>query len=66
MSSRFISPRLAGIARHEASTCYKSIPPSRVPELVDRVPRVDGLRCLAHKRFNAFSKETYEKFALPG
>ena len=31
---------------------------------VDRVPRVGGLRCLAYKRFDAFSKETYEKLAL--
>ena len=32
---------------------------------VDRVPRVGGLPCLACKRFDAFSKETYEKLALP-
>ena len=32
---------------------------------VDRVPRVGGLPCLACKRFEAFSKETYEKLALP-
>ena len=33
---------------------------------VDRVPRVGGLPRLACKRFDAFSKETYEKLALPG
>ena len=33
---------------------------------VDKVPRVGGLPCLACKRFDAFSKETYEKLALPG
>ena len=32
---------------------------------VDRVPRVGGLPCLACKHFEAFSKETYEKLALP-
>ena len=32
---------------------------------VDRVPRLGGLPCLACKRFEAFSKETYEKLALP-
>ena len=33
------------------------------PGQVERVPRVGGLPCLAGKRFNAFSKETYEKLA---
>ena len=33
---------------------------------VNRMPRVGGLPCLACKCFNAFSKETYEKLALPG
>ena len=33
---------------------------------VDRVPRVGGLPCLACKRLNAYSKETYEKLARPG
>ena len=32
---------------------------------VDRVPRVGGLPCLACKRFDEFSKKTYEKLALP-
>ena len=32
---------------------------------VDRVPRVGRLPCLACKRFEAFSKETYEKLARP-
>ena len=64
MFSRFISPRLAEIARLEPFTWQKATPPSRVP--VDRVPRVGGLPCLACKRFDAFLKETYEKLALPG
>ena len=33
---------------------------------VDRVPRLGGLPCLACKRFDASSKETYEELALPG
>ena len=33
---------------------------------VDRVPQVGGLPCLACKRFDAFSKETFEKLTLPG
>ena len=35
------------------------------PGQVDRVPRVGGLPCLACKRLNVFSIETYEKLALP-
>ena len=58
MFPRFISPRLAEIARLEPFTWQKATPPSRVP-------RVGGLPCLACKRFEAFSKETYEKLALP-
>ena len=33
---------------------------------VDRVPQVGGLPCLACKRFNEFSKETYKKLAVHG
>ena len=41
--------------------------PSRMPRASShRVPRVGGLPCLACKRFNEFSKETYEKLAHPG
>ena len=54
-----ISPRLAEITRLEPFTWQKAIPPSQVPP-------VGGLPCLACKRFDAFSKETYEKLALPG
>ena len=58
MFSRFISPRLAEITQLELFTWQKAAPPSRVP-------RAGGLPCLACKRFEAFSKETYEKLALP-
>ena len=36
------------------------------PGQVDRVPQVHGLPWLTCNRFNAFSKEMYEKLALPG
>ena len=56
MFSRFISNRLHGKKLPRLAGCLGQ---------VDRVPRVDGLPCLACKRFEAFSKETYEKLALP-
>ena len=66
MLSRFILPRLAGIARYEPFTWQKAIPPSRV-RLASR-QGAPGRRAtiLISKRFNAFSKERYEKLALQG
>ena len=46
------------VPRQEPFTWQKAIP-------ARRVPRQGGLPCLACKRLNAFSKETYEKLALP-
>ena len=63
---RFISPRLVEIARLEPFTWKKATRLAGCLGQVDRVPRVAGLPCLACKRFDAFSKETYEKLALPG
>ena len=65
MFSRFISPRLAEIARLEPFTRQKATRLAGCLGQVDRLPRVGGLPCLACKRFEAFSKETYEKLALP-
>ena len=67
MFSRFISPRLAEIVRLEPFTCQKATPPSRVPRASRQGARLGGLPCLlACKRFDTFSKETFEKLALPG
>ena len=65
MFSRFISPRLAKIAQLEPSTGKKLPHLAGCLGQVDRVPWVGGLPCLASKRFHVFSKETYEKLALP-
>ena len=65
MFSRFISPQLAEIARLEPFTWQKATLPSRVPR-ASRQPRVGGLLCVACKRLDAFSKETYDKLALKG
>ena len=64
--SRFISPRLAEIARLEPFTWQKATPLAGCLGKVDRVLRVGGLPCLVCNRFDAFSKGTYEKSALPG
>ena len=63
--SVFYTDRLAEIARLEPFTWQKATSPSRVPRASRQVPRVGGLPCLACKRFEAFSKETYEKLTLP-
>ena len=65
MFSLFISPRLAEIARLEQFAWQKATPPCRVPRASRQGAPVGGLSCLVGKRFDAFSKETYEKLALP-
>ena len=68
MFSRFISPQLVEIARLEPFTWQKATAPSWVPRASRQgaLGRPRGLPYLACKRFDAFSKETYEKLALPG
>ena len=61
-----LSPHLTSASRDEPFTWQKIARLERCPGQVDRVPRQGGLPCLACKRFDAFSKETYEKLALPG
>ena len=61
-----LAPRLTSASRDEPFTWQKIARLEGCPGQVDRVPRQGGLPCLACKRFNEFSKETYEKLALPG
>ena len=51
---------------HEPFTWQKDTSPRRVPRASRQGAREGGLPCLACKGFNAFSKERYEKLALPG
>ena len=60
-----LAPRLTSASRDEPFTWQKIARLEGCPGQVDRVPRQGGLLCLACKRFNAFSIETYEKLALP-
>ena len=61
-----LAPRLTSVSRDEPFTWQKIARLEGCPGQVDRVPRQGGLPCLAYKRFDEFSKETYEKLALPG
>ena len=61
-----LAPRLTSASRDEPFTWQKIARLEWCPGQVDRVPRQGGLPCLACKGFDEFSKETYEKLALPG
>ena len=68
MFSWFILPRLAGIGGTNRLHGKKLSHLAGCPGQVDRVPRprAGGLPCVARNCFSAFSKEMYEKLALPG
>ena len=61
----YLTDRLAGTARLEPFTWQKATPPSRVPRASRQGAPGRRLPCLACERFEAFSKEMYEKLALP-
>ena len=61
-----LAPRLTSASRDEPFTWQKIARLEGCPGQVDRVPWQGRLPCLTCKRFDAFSKETYEKLALPG
>ena len=61
-----LSPRLTSASPDEPFTWQKITRLEGCPGQGDRVPRQGGLPCLACKRFDVFSKETYGKLALPG
>ena len=61
-----LSPRLTSASRDEPFTWQKIARLEGCLGQEDRVSRQGGLPCLACKHFDEFSKETYEKLALPG